>query len=302
MDCKLRRLANVGLEPGRRLRGAHQWARLGAGLGIARARTKRSTIPSTTTTQKGSINMSVYVQSMKELIRHLLYKIGGVNGIGFLKKMKGIPNAHLSGKNNEEVFSSIYDLEVWGGGVGSRSGPGSDQIATRRLVYLLSDLLNDIKAERVTDIGCGDFGWMKFVQGDFKYCGVDIVETIVFELNKRYSSATRQFMHLDAAKDELPKGDTAICREVLFHLSFADAKLVLQNIRRNGYIYLITTTDGNTLFNSDVISGDHRPLNLMRPPFNFPNPLHTIDDDKITSGRILACWHIADVINSKSVA
>jgi hypothetical protein len=239
--------------------------------------------------------MSVYVQSIKEVIRHLLYMTGGVNGIRFLKKIKGIPDAHLLGKNNEQVFSNIYDLEIWGGGIGSRSGPGSDHNAARHLASALSDLLNDIKAKRVTDIGCGDFGWMKSVQGNFMYCGVDIVEKIISKLNNSYSSETRKFIHLDAAKDELPKGDTAICREVLFHLSFADAESVLKNIRRNGYVYFIATTDSNTFFNSDITSGDHRPLNLMRPPFNFPQPLHTIDDDIITYGRILAIWHISDI-------
>ncbi|MPR12681.1 class I SAM-dependent methyltransferase [Microvirga tunisiensis] len=240
--------------------------------------------------------MASHIQSTKEVIRHVLYKTGGTAFIQLMKKVKGLHSDHLYGQTIEERFSSIYDDQVWGGGAGSRSGPGSDYQATSSLTAALADLLARLEAKHVTDIGCGDFSWMQFVRGDFEYCGIDVVGKLISELEEKYKSPSRRFLQLDATKDELPKGDTAICREVLFHLSFTDAKLVLNNLRRNGYTYIIATTDNNTWFNSDIMSGDHRPLNLAKSPFSFPNPIHTIEDDKVSHGRVLAAWRVADII------
>ena len=89
--------------------------------------------------------------------------------------------------------------------------------------------------------------------------------------------------------------DTVLCREVLFHLSFNDIRLLIQNLRANGVSILIATNDVATGFNSDIVSGDFRLLNLTKPPFRFPSPELSIPDDGVSPGRVLGAWHIKNL-------
>jgi len=47
---------------------------------------------------------------------------------------------------------------------------------------------------------------------------------------------------------------------------------VLRNIRRSGSAYLLVTTFPDRKENVDIITGNWRPLNMEKPPFNFPRP------------------------------
>jgi hypothetical protein len=241
--------------------------------------------------------MRIALQSTKELIRHTLYKTGGTELIRAFKKIKGIPHNHLTGKTNAARFTAIYDDKVWAfvGGDGSLSGPGSNHWATRELVENLAALTATLKITRLIDIGCGDFGWMQFVQGDFQYVGIDVVQSVVSRLNEIYGSDTRTFIQADATVDTLPVGDAALCREVLFHLSFEDIWGVIANLKRHGYTYLIATSDKQTWFNANITSGDHRPLNLEKAPFRFPEPFHVFKDDKVAEDRIIGVWRLSEI-------
>jgi SAM-dependent methyltransferase len=235
-----------------------------------------------------------HLQSVKEVMRHALYLTGGTSLIRLIKSAKGLHTDHISEAALADRFSTIYEKDIWGGG-GSRSGPGSNPESTSGLVAALSALLAELRVKRVTDIGCGDFGWMQHVSGDFQYVGVDIVAPLVADLNRKHRRPGRSFQHLDASRDPLPPGDLALCREVLFHLSFADAWRVIENCQQQGYTYLITTTDSQIWFNSEIASGDHRPLNLRKAPFGFPDPLRLLADDHHCRGRMLGLWVLADI-------
>lgn len=231
-------------------------------------------------------------ESIKQVIRHVLYRTGGPRTLRLLKRARGTPTRHVGGGGGlEETFSTIFHHRVWSGD-GSVSGPGSDPEATRSLPQALSDLLADLGVRRVTDIGCGDFGWMQQVDGDFDYCGIDIVADLIDGLSAQYGSPRRRFLHVDATRDPLPEGDVAICREVLFHLSFRDAASLIDNLMRHGYRYLIATSDTQVWFNSDIPSGDYRPVNLAMAPFRFPGPVSTIRDEAVAPGRILGAWKL----------
>ena len=161
----------------------------------------------------------------------------------------------------------------------------------------LAATLDQLGAASLLDVGCGDFTWMAHVDLDaIEYVGVDIVPTVIATDVDRYSSPGRRFLCLDAVADELPEHDVALCREILFHLSFADARQLLTNLRRAGARHLIATTDTSTSFNADVTTGDFRPLNLERRPFRFPRPLHWIDDDAVVRGRGLGIWAVDELL------
>jgi SAM-dependent methyltransferase len=240
-----------------------------------------------------------HIRSIKEVVRHVLYRTGGTQALLWVKRARGHPTCHLAEGTIEDRFATIHRDRVWSVD-GSVSGPGSDERATAAVQIELARLLHDLRATRVTDIGCGDFGWMHGVSGDFHYCGVDIVAELIAELTPRYGDATRQFIHLDATRDDLPEGDVALCREVLFHLSFADGLALLRNLRARNYRYLIATSDTATWFNADIPSGDYRPMSLAARPFWFPEPLRAIRDDRVVPGRILGAWRLSDLDSSRS--
>lgn len=140
------------------------------------------------------------------------------------------------------------------------------------------------------DVGCGDFTWMRHVDLPGHCTGIDIVPSVVEENSRAYGSPQREFMLADSVSDPLPDGDTVLCREVLFHLSFAHAVAVLRNIVSKQRRFVILTTDKDTLFNADIETGDFRALNLERKPFRLPPAMIEIADDAVASRRFLGVW------------
>jgi hypothetical protein len=241
--------------------------------------------------------MKIAIRSTKEMIRHVLYTIGGRNLILMIKIIRKTPSDHLNGQNNERRFTTIYENKIWESiDNGSVSGPGSSIQSTQELVLNLSSVLRKLNVKRIVDIGCGDFSWMKSVEGEFHYTGIAIFEDVILKLNNEFASNHRVFIHADASVDDIPIGDAAICREILFHLSFADIWRILRNLSRHGYIYLIATSDRNTWFNANIISGDHRPLNLQKSPFKFPEPIYHVFDNKISAERIIGVWKFDELL------
>lgn len=238
--------------------------------------------------------MADHVQSTKEIVRHFLFTVGGSGALRLLKRVRKLPASHLDHEGLEDRFTAIYRDRVWSAN-GSVSGPGSYAEAKAELQAELGRVLEELSATEVVDIGCGDFGWMSGVEGNFRYCGLDIVAGLIAELNARFGNERRRFLHLDGTKDALPSGDVAICREILFHLSFSDAKALIENLIRHGFTYLIATCDGVVWFNSDIPSGDYRPINLTAPPFGFTSPIRTIRDDSVVPGRFLGVWRLASI-------
>ena len=86
-----------------------------------------------------------------------------------------------------------------------------------------------------------------------------------------------------------PTPTRVLIREVLFHLSFADALAVLRNVLAVPRSYLLMTTDSDIAYNVDIQSGDWRPLNLEAAPFKFPKPEHFIKESGAPHRR-LAAW------------
>lgn len=233
----------------------------------------------------------------REFIRHLLFKTSAYPVLNIVRKLRGQSTAHLSGATLRDRFNIIYQTGVWqhGNAEVPESGHGSTFSGTEDLRKELPGLLNDLGIKTLLDVGCGDFSWMRHVSLDQQYVGVDLVEAVVERNSELYADSRRSFLVADAAIDELPSADAVICREVLFHLSFADIRKVLKNIVSKDRQYLILTTDRGTSFNSEIASGDYRLINLEVGPFRLPSPLHEIRDSASDCGRVIGVWRGADV-------
>jgi hypothetical protein len=128
--------------------------------------------------------------------------------------------------------------------------------------------------------------------GDVEYIGADVVPDLVANLQQEHSGPNRKFIVADITKDDLPDVDLWICRDVLFHLTNADATSALRQFASSQIPYLLTTTYPYLRQNVDLErSGGFRTINLRAAPFNLPPPVATYDDFVAPyTPRLLGLW------------
>jgi hypothetical protein len=204
----------------------------------------------------------------------------------------------------EQVFTHIYANNVWGDAE-SASGVGSNLEQTRLLREKLPALLHELGVQRMLDIPCGDFHWLGRVElGVASYLGADIVAPLVAANQAKYgrdeAGKSIAFAALNLLADPLPCVDLVLCRDCLVHLSNADVRQALAQIKRSGSTYLLTTTYPTRANDKDIRTGEWRPLNLQAAPFALPPPtLAILEGCTERNGRFpdktLALWRTADL-------
>jgi hypothetical protein len=76
-----------------------------------------------------------------------------------------------------------------------------------------------------------------------------------------------------------PHADLILRRLLLIYLSLDDCVRVLRNFKTSGSRYLMITNQPDADRNQEILfTGSYRPVNLRLPPFNFSEPLCSIDD------------------------
>lgn len=179
----------------------------------------------------------------------------------------------------DHVFTEIYKNNAWGD-ADSRSGVGSNLIATATVRSEIERLFEDLAVKSILDLPCGDFHWMRHVAlpPDLQYTGADIVADLIKKNAELYGNERIAFRKLDLLADPLPAADLILCRDCLVHFSFADAARAILNLKRSRPKYLLITHFTGNRENWDIETGGWRPLNLMAPPFNFPPPLRVMNE------------------------
>jgi hypothetical protein len=84
------------------------------------------------------------------------------------------------------------------------------------------------------------------------------------------------------------------------HFPHAEVRAALANLRRSGSTWLLTTHFVGPRPNDEIVLGDWRPLNLVRAPFELPEPVALVDerltgDAEQWSDKRLALWRLADL-------
>ena len=154
--------------------------------------------------------------------------------------------------NVKQRFSEFYHANVFGGRE-SRSGEGSSLEQTATIRAEIPRLLKEIGASSFLDAPCGDFNWIQHVDlGVERYLGVDVVEELIAENRRRYGNESRLFSCINLIEDIPPAADVVFCRDCLVHLNFEQAKRALQNFKRSGSRYLLTTTFTGRPENTDL--------------------------------------------------
>lgn len=195
------------------------------------------------------------------------------------------------------VFGDLYRRNGWTDPE-SVSGPGSNLEQTVTVRRELPEVLRRVDARTLLDVPCGDWHWMREVDlGGVAYIGGDIVPEIVAQNNALYGDRGA-FQVIDLAVDALPDADVLLCRDCLVHLPYRMIRQCLDNVKKSGITYLLTTTFVNAETNEDIPIGEWRALNLQRAPFLFPPPLEAHREHEATdsgSGKTLALWRVADL-------
>jgi glycosyltransferase involved in cell wall biosynthesis/SAM-dependent methyltransferase len=162
------------------------------------------------------------------------------------------------------TFSGIYARDQWGNG----SGPGSSMRVVKPYIAYLEQFLREHEIKSVLDVGCGDWQFSKTVDwGDAEYLGVDVVESVIHANEAAYGSEKVSFWWIDAFDADLPAADLLILKDVLQHWSNAEILAFLPRLANYRYV-LITNCYGAE--NADITTGDYRPLDITRAPFNLP--------------------------------
>ena len=203
----------------------------------------------------------------------------------------------------QDTFTDIYKNNFWkiSKEVKSKSGPGSDDSQTQKIVNEIPLLLQQYDIKSIFDCPCGDFNWMnKIININYDYTGADIVEDLINTNKKHYISSKIKFITFNIANNVIKDTyDLIICRDLLVHFSYNDIKQTLINIKKSKCKYILLTTFPNKL-NVNCETPTWRPLNLEKAPFNFPKPI-TIINENCTEGKMnytdksLALWKVEDI-------
>jgi hypothetical protein len=215
----------------------------------------------------------------------------------FVYKWRQIANISLAGISPRHAFTAIVRANKWGDQE-SLSGPGSNLFQTKAIRKQLPHLLQELDIRAMLDIPCGDYFWMKLVEMDCRYIGADIVDELVRENQNRYGNEKREFINLDILQDSLPLVDMIFCRDCFVHFSYEHMFRAFRNLKRTRSTYLLTTTFIETERNENIPTGAWRPINLQRPPFNFPIPLRLISEECPIDDyrdKSLGLWRVDDI-------
>ncbi|EDP72394.1 hypothetical protein FBALC1_14872 [Flavobacteriales bacterium ALC-1] len=177
-------------------------------------------------------------------------------------------------------MNQIYGLKLWGGkDFDFYSGYGShdSKITKPYLDTVISFLKSYNNTLTVCDLGCGDFNIGRhLVKHSKTYIAIDIVEDLINRNKEIFQAHNLEFKCLDISKDELPKADCIVLRQVLQHLSNEEIQHILNKISQ--YKYLILTEhipNGNFEANKDKIASQgirlkqNSGVDLLEEPFNL---------------------------------
>lgn len=241
-------------------------------------------------------------RSIHRNLKSLLKKITPTIILDYLNKKRYSKKHSIHQKKDvKKVFSDIYKKNLWGSEE-SVSGQGSSLDMSSEAVKCTQLVIEQLKPTSILDLPCGDFNWMQHVDlNGINYIGGDIVEELIHLNNKKHKANNIDFRQLDIIRDELPSADLIIVRDCFVHFSYEKIFQSIENIRRANCKYILTTTFNNQSLNYDIVTGDWRPINLCKKPFNFPEPLMFVEEycptkfKKDNRGKSLALWRIEDL-------
>jgi hypothetical protein len=167
------------------------------------------------------------------------------------------------------------------------------------------------------DAPCGSMNWVNLILynltneiSDFRYYGVDVVESIINASKKRYENMADHWKIevLDFTTQELPANyDLIFTRDALMHFPYEKTFDALNIFAKaKGAKYLLVGSYLSTKKNKHISIGSFYPINLLEHPFNLTGYVE-IYDEHDDEGKSLILYDIPnylskiDFIESKKV-
>jgi hypothetical protein len=204
----------------------------------------------------------------------------------------------FAGLNLAQRFQRIHDTNLWAAAA-STSGLGSEMDATATLRTELPLLLQKLGVASLLDAPCGDAGWINTADLRVPLIGVDIVPSLIANLQARVAAGEieGEYHLADITRDPLPRCDAILCRDCLVHLSFANIERAIANFRASGAKWLIATNFPEWQTNVDCEDGDWRALNFERAPFGWEPPVELLNENCTEAGggwrdKSLGVWRL----------
>lgn len=215
----------------------------------------------------------------------LSYFLRKIYSLSFLKYF--VSEKILRKKIFKYIFDSGYWLDYNVSKNQSRSGKGSNPDRAFFLKDSLKLFIKKNKIKKIIDIGCGDFNWMDTLLKEIdydSYLGVDIVDSLIVENNKKFGTRKIKFISKDIVNENLDfinNSDLILIRHVFIHLKNSNINAVLNKIKKQNFKFLGITSDPKILTNKDLkTEGRYRDINLFIKPFNLKNYHQIIHESK----------------------
>lgn len=171
-------------------------------------------------------------------------------------------------KEMSDIFSFIYQKDIWQAGSGTGSKP-ENTIAYRDF---LEKFLKSKNIKTIVDLGCGDWQFSKYVNWrEAEYLGVDVVKSVIDADKKLYEKANIKFMLLDFYKEreKLPAADLLLIKDVLQHWPTEYIKEFLPIFNKFKQVIVTNCIKPDKYVNAEIKVGGFRPLDLTKEPFNL---------------------------------
>ncbi len=189
---------------------------------------------------------------------------------------------------NKIIFKSIYKSNHWNksqefDSSQSYSGPGSaaNSIQTNNLLSELENFFKKNNIKNVLDAPCGDCAWIKkMFEIEIKYTGIDIVNELI-DKNKLLfkDSKNVKFQCKDLTEyNEFNNFDFILMRDFFIHLPLSAIKNILRNLKNSNCRYFAFNNYESIFFNTEISTGQHRKINLLKEPFNLGIPFYKIQE------------------------
>lgn len=157
----------------------------------------------------------------------------------------------------------------------------------------LEMLLKGFAIQSIIDIPSIDIlELQKHDLGVKRYLGVADSSLMAQGLQAQFGNGYREFVHFRIDADILPRADLILCWDKLCSLSNEEVRASLVQLKKSGAKFLLMHHYPETKINMDTISGVFRPVNWNNPPFNFPEPIIHIMEERENGVVSLALWSL----------
>ncbi len=181
------------------------------------------------------------------------------------------PYSSVKVSTDKEVFTKIYEKKSWG----EWSGPevSKDEQGHHPFIDYLQDFISTHNISDIIDMGCGYGELLKdlVLPEHTTYLGLDIVDSVIAYNKLHYERSSVTYDTVSDVKDlSKYKGDLLILKDVIQYWSIDKIMYAKDHILPN-FKYAIIVNDiylpSFGPVNSEIKTGDSRPLNLEISPF-----------------------------------